>query len=155
MLAKKVLIINGPNLNMLHLRNNAIYGETSLTKIEQDCLSKAEYLKQNQQIDLKVNFFQSNCEGEIVLEIQKAVGKYSALVINAAAYTHTSIAIRDALEIFSGPKIELHLSNIAKREEFRHQSFVSAVVDGVIFGFGQQGYILALQALATIFNAKK
>lgn len=153
--SKKILVINGPNLNYLHLRDHKIYGKTSLKTIEKSCLNQADEIKKNKKIDLKIDFFQSNSEGEIVSQIQKAIGKYSAILINAAAYSHYSIAIRDALEIFDGTKIELHLSNTAKREEFRHKSLISSVVDGVISGLGANVYILAIQALSLIFESKK
>ena len=111
---KKILILNGPNLNLLHKRDKEIYGDSSLEKIANDCMKIAS------EIDCYVEFKQSNSESEIVEEIQKAVDEFDGIIINAAAYTHTSIAIRDSLEIFNKPKIELHISNIFKREEFSH-----------------------------------
>lgn len=138
---KKILIINGPNLNLLHMRNKAIYGLTSLDKISEDCYEVAR------QIGIEINFTQTNHEGEIIESIQKAVDNFDGIIINAGGYSHTSIAIRDALEIFSGPKIELHISNIYKREDFRNHSFLSAVVDGVISGLGSNGYTIALLAI--------
>jgi len=138
---KKILIINGPNLNLLHLRNKAVYGSESLDKISNDCQEVAK------QIGLEISFVQSNHEGEIVELIQNAVDNFDGIIINGAGYTHSSVAIRDALEIFQGPKIELHISNIFKREEFRHNSFFSAVVDGVISGLGSNGYTVALLAI--------
>ncbi len=143
---KKVLIINGPNLNLLHLRDKGIYGDLRLDKIASDCEEVAK------QIDLQVNFIQSNHEGEIVEAIQNAIENFDGIVINAGAYTHTSIAIRDALEIFKGPKIELHISNIYQREEFRQISVLSQVVNGVICGLGCHGYTLALLAIDKIIN---
>jgi 3-dehydroquinate dehydratase-2 len=140
---KKILILNGPNLNLLHKRNKAIYGEASLTKIKHDCLKLAE------ELDLEVDFKQSNSEGDLVDFIQNAIDieNCDGIIINAAAYTHTSVAIRDALEIFDKPKIELHISNIFKREEFRQNSFLSDVVDAVISGLGVDGYTIALLAM--------
>ncbi len=140
-MARKVLIINGPNLNLLHKRNPDIYGHSSFSKIEHDCKKLAK------EVDLEVEFKQSNSEGEIVDIIQYALENFDAIIINAAAYTHTSVAIRDALEIFNKPKIELHISNIFKREEFRHHSFMSDVVDAVICGLGPDGYTIALLAI--------
>ena len=138
---KKILILNGPNLNLLHKRNKQVYGDISLEKIAADCEKLA------QEIGLKIEFAQSNHEGELVDMIQSAVEKFDGIIINAAAYTHTSVAIRDALEIFQKPKIELHISNIFKREEFRQHSFVSEVVDAVISGLGAGGYAIALLAM--------
>jgi 3-dehydroquinate dehydratase-2 len=140
-MSKKVLILNGPNLNILHLRNKEIYGEASILKIEQDCRELAA------ELDLEIEFQQSNSEGEIVGSIQNAIDDYDGIIINAAAYTHTSIAIRDALEIFDKPKIELHISNIFKREKFRQNSFLSDVVDAVISGLGVEGYTISLLAI--------
>lgn len=138
---KKVLILNGPNLNLLHKRDHVIYGDSSLDKIFSDCEKLAK------ELDIEIDFQQSNSEGELVDAIQNAIGVCDGIIINAAGYTHTSVAIRDALEIFTKPKIELHISNIFKREEFRHHSFVSEVVDGVISGLGVQGYTIALLAI--------
>jgi 3-dehydroquinate dehydratase-2 len=135
----KTFIINGPNLNLLHLRNTAIYGENSLDKIQQQCFNLAN------QLNIDLDFFQSNHEGEIIEQIQKAINiKAQAIVINPAGYTHTSVAIADALEIFTGYKIEVHLSNIYQREKFRHHSFVSKVVNASIAGCQEFGYLLAL-----------
>ncbi|MBP7710466.1 MAG: type II 3-dehydroquinate dehydratase [Rickettsiales bacterium] len=138
---KKILILNGPNLNLLHKRDASIYGEASLEKIEHDCIGLA------QELNLEVELRQSNSEGEIVNFIQEAIDNVDGIIINAAAYTHTSVAIRDALEIFQGPKIELHISNIFKREEFRQNSFLSDVVDAVISGLGVDGYSISLLAM--------
>tara|TARA_B110000259_G_scaffold188162_1_gene245284 strand:+ start:1000 stop:1425 length:426 start_codon:yes stop_codon:yes gene_type:complete len=138
---KKIIIINGPNLNLLSLRNQDIYGDCSLTDIENKCRKIA---KDN---NLEVSFEQKNSEGDIIDLIQNAIDKFDAIIINAAAYTHTSVAIRDALEIFNGKKIELHLSNIYKREDFRHKSLISDISDGIIAGFGPKGYELALLSL--------
>ena len=137
----KILIINGPNLNLLHKRDNKIYGDISLAEIERKCLKIA------QDYDMAIKFVQSNDEGEIVAKIQEAIDNFDAIIINAAAYTHTSVAIRDALEMYNKIKIEIHLSNIYKREEFRHKSLISDVVDGVICGFGDNSYYLALRAV--------
>jgi 3-dehydroquinate dehydratase-2 len=138
---KKVLILNGPNLNLLHRRDKTIYGDISLKRIEEDCQKLAE------ELGLKVELKQSNNEGELVEIIQNALDEFDGIIINAAAYTHTSVAIRDALEIFQKPKIELHISNIFKREEFRQNSFLSDVVDGVISGLGIDGYTISLLAI--------
>ncbi len=138
---KKILILNGPNLNLLHKRDKSVYGDSSLEKIAADCTKLAK------ELGIKVDFQQSNNEGELVNIIQHAVENFDGIIINAAAYTHTSVAIRDALEIFSKPKIELHISNIFKREEFRHHSFLSEVVDAVISGLGVDGYTIALLAM--------
>jgi 3-dehydroquinate dehydratase-2 len=143
---KKILIINGPNLNLLHLRDKKIYGEISIDKIIDECREIAK------QVNLEIDYKQSNSESEIVNFIQDAIKKYQGLIINAAAYTHTSVAIRDALEIFHGKKIELHISNIFKREDFRHNSFLSEVVDGIICGLGVEGYIIALLAMHKIID---
>lgn len=138
---KSILVLNGPNLNMLHKRDKEVYGETSLAKIADDCEILAK------ELSLKVEFQQSNSEGEIIDIIHNAFDDFDGIIINAGAYTHTSIAIRDALEIFNKPKIELHISNIFKREEFRQHSFLSDVVDGVVCGLGAQGYSIAILAM--------
>lgn len=142
----KILILNGPNLNLLHQRNKNIYGELSLKAIEENCFNEAKNLN----IDL--NFYQTNSEGGMVEEIQEAINKYDGIIINAAGYTHSSVAIRDALEIFQGVKIELHISNIFKREEFRHHSLLSDVCDGIISGLGPEGYIVALTAIKEMIH---
>jgi 3-dehydroquinate dehydratase-2 len=143
---KKILIINGPNLNLLHIRDQKIYGGFSLDKAEKNCKEVAS------ELGLEVHFKQSNNESEIVDLIQKAINNFDGIIINAAAYTHTSVAIHDALEIFTGAKIELHISNIFKREEFRHHSFISKVVDGVICGFGIEGYPLSILAINNLIK---
>ncbi len=145
----KILILNGPNLNLLHRRDKEIYGDSSLEKIEQDCLEVASKL------GIKVEFRQTNSEGGMVEEIQEAIDNFDGIIINAAGYTHTSVAIRDALEIFQGAKIELHISNIFKREEFRHNSFISAVVDAIISGLGVDGYTISLLAIDGILKNSK
>ena len=146
--AKKILILNGPNLNMLAKRDKKIYGGNSLEKAENDCRQLAK------ELGIEIDFKQSNNEGEIIELIQKAVDNYSGIIINAAAYTHTSIAIRDALEIFNKVKVELHISNIYKREEFRKTSLISDVVDAVISGFGIDGYSLALLGASNLMDAQ-
>ena len=136
----KIIIINGPNLNLLGEREKEKYGNTSLEEIKKDCLS---FSKKN---NINLTFFQSNVEGEIVNEIQKARNTQNCLIINAGGYTHTSVAIHDALKILKIPTIELHITNIYKREDFRHKSLISNVVDGIICGLGSEGYTLALKA---------
>lgn len=143
---RRIFVINGPNLNMLGTRQPEIYGSDTLADIEADCRKKAAAL------DLEVEFFQSNHEGEIVTAVQQARGRFDAIVINPAAYSHTSVAIPDALLACDMPVVEVHLSNIHRREEFRRFSYVSKVADGVICGFGKQGYLLALEAAASFFK---
>ncbi len=145
---KKVLVLNGPNLNLLHKRNKEIYGDSSLPKIAGECKKLAK------ELDLEVVFQQSNSEGELVTFIQDAIEHFDAIIINAAAYTHTSIAIRDALEMFDKPKIELHISNVFKREEFRHHSLLSNVVTAVISGLGVDGYSISLLAINNLIDCK-
>jgi 3-dehydroquinate dehydratase-2 len=142
----RILILNGPNLNLLHKRDKSIYGDASLQSIENSCLILASKL------GLNVEFRQTNSEGGMVEEIQEAIDNFDAIIINAAGYTHTSVAIRDALEIFQGLKIELHISNIFKREEFRHHSLLSDVCDGLICGLGVVGYETALYAASEILQ---
>ena len=137
----KILIINGPNLNLLGKREESYYGKTTFEELKGNC---QDYAK-NKDIDL--TFKQTNIEGEIVSLIQESNKKFDGLIINAAGYTHTSVAIRDALVIFKKPSIELHISNIYKREEFRHKSMISDVVTGIICGLGTNGYILAINAM--------
>lgn len=137
-----VLVIHGPNLNMLGKREPEVYGVTTLNEIDANLVASGKTL------GLAVETFQSNHEGAIVEKIQKSLGSCHGLIINPAAYTHTSIAIRDALLLLDIPIIEVHLSNIYKREEFRHKSMISAVATGQIAGLGIQGYTLALQGLA-------
>lgn len=141
-----VLILNGPNLNMLGLREPEIYGSQTLDDIEALCQERAE------QLGLTIDFRQSNHEGELVTWIQQARNDYDGIVINAAAYTHTSVAILDALTTAELPVIEVHLSNIFKREAFRHHSFISPIARGVICGLGATGYVLALDAMAGILE---
>jgi 3-dehydroquinate dehydratase-2 len=146
---KPVFVINGPNLNMLGLREPAVYGDETLVGLEERCRTRAHKL------GIDISFRQSNIEGELVSWIQEARSAASGLILNAAAYTHTSIAIHDALKVAQIPIIEVHLTNIYKREPFRHHSYVSPVADGVLCGFGGQGYELALDALHKILTAKK
>ena len=128
----KIIIINGPNLNLLGEREQSQYGSTTFEQLKENCSNKG------QEIGLDIEFTQSNIEGELVNIIQDARKKFDGMIINAAAFTHTSVAIRDALDLFKKPIIELHLSNIYKREEFRHKSLISAVVSGGIFGLGAE-----------------
>ena len=141
----KIIIINGPNLNLLGEREQSQYGSTNFEELKGNCLKKGK------EIGLEVDFTQSNIEGELVNTIQNARHIYDAMIINAAGFTHTSVAIRDALDIFKKPIIELHISNIYKREEFRHKSLISGVVTGGIFGLGSEGYILAIISLQKTF----
>ncbi len=143
----KILVIHGPNLNMLGTREPEIYGKTGLEQID------SELRKLGNQWGLDVTTFQSNHEGAIVDAIQSAFGKVAGILINPAAYTHTSIAIRDALAMLDRPIIEIHLSNIHKREAFRHQSLISSISTGQIIGLGVNGYYLALRAMADIIGA--
>ena len=135
---KKILVINGPNLNLLGTREPEIYGSTTLADINDLLRNRAEKL------GVEINFFQSNIEGEIVTQIQKARGVYNFILLNAAAFTHYAIAIRDAISAVNVPVIEIHLSNIHAREEFRHHSVIAPVVMGQICGFGVESYIAAL-----------
>ena len=137
----KIIIINGPNLNLLGEREQSQYGSATLDDLKDNCYKKGR------EISLGIEFAQSNIEGELVNIIQDARKKFDGMIINAAAFTHTSVAIRDALDLFKKPIIELHLSNIYKREEFRHKSLISGVVTGGIFGLGVEGYILAIISL--------
>ena len=137
----KIIILNGPNLNLLGEREKNQYGNFTLKDIEKNCIDFAS--KNN----IKLTFFQSNIEGEIVTQIQESRNLYNGLIINAGGYTHTSVAIHDALKILKIPIIELHISNIYNREEFRHKSLISKVAKGVICGFGIDGYIMSLKAI--------
>ena len=138
---KNIIIINGPNLNLLGEREQSQYGATSFDQIKVLCENKAN------ELGIDLDFKQSNIEGEIVTEIQNSRKEHDGMIINAAGFTHTSVSIRDALTIFKKPIIELHISNIYKREEFRHKSLLSDVVTGVICGLGSFGYILAINSL--------
>jgi 3-dehydroquinate dehydratase-2 len=145
-LQKRVLVIHGPNLNMLGQREPEIYGDLSLDDIN-DRLSKL-----GAKLDLVLETFQSNHEGEIVSRIQQALGTCDGILINPAAYTHTSIAIRDALSLLDLPVVEIHLSNIYKREPFRHKSLIADIAAARISGFGAQGYLLGLEGLAALIE---
>ena len=140
----KILILNGPNLNMLGTRQPEIYGDTKLQDIEAACKALASKLH------MVAECAHSNHEGELVSLIQQASGNHDGIILNAGGYSHTSIAIRDALALFSGKIIEVHISNIYNREEFRHISMLSAVSDGVIVGLGGNSYTLAIRALAEL-----
>ena len=139
-----VLFLNGPNLNLLGQREPEIYGSTTLADIETQVRKRAQLLK------TEVTFWQSNLEGELVSWIQQANGKFDVIVLNAAAYTHTSIALRDAIMAAGVPTIEIHLSNIHAREEFRHKSLIAPVCRGQIVGFGPNSYILGLEAACNV-----
>ena len=143
---QNILIINGPNLNLLGEREKDKYGSTSIDEIKKKCLS---FSKEH---NINLSFFQSNVEGEIVNEIQNARKNQNCLIINAGGYTHTSVAIHDALKILKIPIIELHITNIYKREDFRHKSLISAVVTGIICGLGINGYILAINSMHEILK---
>ena len=142
----KILIINGPNLNLLGEREQSQYGKKDYKFLEEICLKRSKELN----IDLELK--QSNVEGEIVNIIQESRNNHDGIIINAGGYTHTSVAIRDALNIFKKPIIELHISNIYKREEFRHKSLIGGVVTGGIFGLGANGYILAINAMQELLK---
>lgn len=140
----KILFLNGPNLNLLGLREPGIYGQVTLAEIEAQVRAKAK------ELGVEVDFRQSNAEGQLVDWIQSARGQFNVIVINAAAYTHTSVAIRDALAGTGTPAIEIHLSNIYAREEFRHHSWIAPICRGQISGFGANSYLLALQAALSL-----
>ena len=142
----KIVIINGPNLNLLGEREQSQYGSISLDKLKENCVIKSK------ELGLDIEFAQSNIEGELVNIIQESRKKFDGIIINAAAFTHTSIAIRDALDIFKKPIIELHISNIYKREEFRQKSLISDIVTGGIFGLGADGYILAIISMQKLLK---
>jgi len=142
----KIIIINGPNLNLLGEREQSQYGTITFEKLKENCQIKS------QELSIDVEFAQSNVEGELVNIIQDARKKFDGIIINAAAFTHTSVAIRDALDIYKKPIIELHISNIYKREEFRHKSLISDIVTGGIFGLGSDGYILAIISMQKLLK---
>jgi len=142
----KIIIINGPNLNLLGEREQSQYGSTTFDQLKENCL------KESNKIGIELEFAQSNIEGELVTLIQDARKKYDGMIINAAGFTHTSVAIRDALDLFKKPIIELHISNIYKREEFRHKSLISDIATGGIFGLGVEGYILAIISIEKILR---
>ena len=142
----KIIIINGPNLNLLGEREQSQYGSTTFKELKEICLNKSK------ELGLVADFTQSNVEGEIVNLIQNSRKNFDGIIINAAGFTHTSVAIRDALNVFKKPIIELHISNIYKREEFRHKSLISDVVTGGIFGLGADGYILAIISMQKLLK---
>jgi 3-dehydroquinate dehydratase-2 len=146
---KPVYVLNGPNLNMLGLREPAIYGAATLGDIEARCRTHAAGL------GLSITFRQSNIEGELVSWIQEARENACGIALNAGAYTHTSIALHDALKAAELPAVELHLSNVHQREDFRHHSFIAPAVNGVICGFGPESYVLAISALHSLITANK
>ena len=143
---KNILIINGPNLNLLGEREQSQYGSITFNNLKNLCLKKSK------ELGINLEFLQSNIEGEIVTIIQDARKKKDGIIINAAGFTHTSVSIRDALAIYKKPIIELHISNIYKREEFRHKSLISAVASGIICGLGANGYILAINAMQELIK---
>jgi len=142
----KIIIINGPNLNLLGEREQSQYGVITFEELKANCLKKSN------EIGINLEFAQSNLEGELVSLIQDARNKYDGMIINAAGFTHTSVAIRDALDLFKKPIIEVHISNIFKREEFRHKSLISDIATGGIFGLGSEGYILAIISIQKILQ---
>ena len=142
----KIIIINGPNINLLGEREQSQYGSITFDKLRENCMEKSL------ELNLEVEFAQSNIEGELVNIIQDSRKKFDGIIINAAAFTHTSVAIRDALDLFKKPIIELHISNIYKREEFRQKSLISDIVTGGIFGLGAYGYILAIISMQKLLK---
>ena len=145
-MSNNIIIINGPNLNLLGEREQSQYGSITFDKLRKKCLSEAK------ELNINLGFSQSNIEGEIVTTIQEAKSKFDGIIINAAGFTHTSVAIRDALDIYKKPIIELHISNIYKREEFRRKSLISDIATGGIFGLGDNGYILAIISMQNILK---
>ena len=141
-----IIVINGPNLNLLGEREQSQYGSVTFDDLKKNCIKHSETL------EINIEFPQSNIEGEIVTVIQDARNKYDGMIINAAGFTHTSVSIRDSLDIFKKPIIELHISNIYKREEFRQKSLISGVVTGIICGLGANGYILAINAMQELLK---
>ena len=142
----KIIIINGPNLNLLGEREQSQYGSINFEELRNICFKKSS------ELGLDMEFLQSNIEGDLVNYIQDSRKKFDGIIINAAAFTHTSVAIRDALDIFKKPIIEVHISNIYKREEFRHKSLISDIATGGIFGLGAEGYILAIISIQKILQ---
>jgi 3-dehydroquinate dehydratase-2 len=145
-MTKSILVVNGPNLNLLGTREPEIYGSETLDDIKFKMIEKAA------ELDFTIHFVQSNIEGELVDFIQTARTDHDAIIINAGAFTHTSVAIMDALQAVDKPTVEVHLSNIYKREEFRHKSYISGVAVGMIAGFGSHGYLMAVDAIDDILN---
>jgi len=145
-MSNNIIIINGPNLNLLGEREQSEYGSITFDQLREGCLKKAK------ELNINLDFSQSNIEGEIVTIIQEAKNKFDGIIINAAGFTHTSVAIRDALDIYKKPIIELHISNIYKREEFRHKSLISDIATGGIFGLGDNGYILAIISMQNMLQ---
>ena len=145
-MSKTIFILNGPNLNLLGQREPEIYGSDTLADVENSCAAIG------QEFDLTVQLMQSNHEGQLIDWIHQARQEAAGIIINPAAFTHTSVAILDALNIFDGPVLEVHISNVHKRESFRHQSYVSLRADGVIAGFGTEGYALAMRRMASLLG---
>ena len=145
-MSNKIIIINGPNLNLLGEREQSQYGSTTFKDLKENCSKKSK------EIGIEIEFLQSNIEGELVSLIQVSREKFDGMIINAAGFTHTSVAIRDALSLFKKPIIELHISNIYQREEFRHKSLISDIATGGIFGLGVEGYILAIISIDKILK---
>ena len=145
-MSNNIIIINGPNLNLLGEREQSQYGSITFEQLKKNCLDKAK------ELNINLEFYQSNIEGEIVTCVQNAKSKYDGIIINAAGFTHTSVAIRDSLDVFKKPIIELHISNIYKREEFRHKSLISDIATGGIFGLGDHGYILAIISMQNMIK---
>ena len=145
-MSNKIIIINGPNLNLLGEREQSQYGSITFKELKEICINKSK------ELGLITEFSQSNIEGEIVNIIQDSIKNFDGIIINAAAFTHTSIAIRDALSVFKKPIIELHISNIYKREEFRQKSLISDIATGGIFGLGSDGYILAIISMQKLLK---
>ena len=145
-MSNNIIVINGPNLNLLGKREQSQYGAITFEQLKENCQAKAKELNVN------LEFYQSNIEGEIVTRIQKSKNEHDGIIINAAGFTHTSVAIRDALDIFKKPIIELHISNIYKIEEFRQKSLISDIATGGIFGLGDFGYILAIISMQNMLE---
>ena len=145
-MSNNILIINGPNLNLLGKREQSQYGTITFEDLKNKCLKKSK------EIGINLNFTQSNIEGEIVNKIQDSRKSHDGIIINAAGYTHTSVSIRDALDVFKKPIIELHISNIYKREEFRQKSLISGIATGIICGLGSNGYIFAINAMQELLK---
>ena len=145
-MSNNIIVINGPNLNLLGKREQSQYGAITFEQLKENCQAKAK------ELNVTLEFYQSNIEGEIVTRIQKSKNEHDGIIINAAGFTHTSVAIRDALDIFKKPIIELHISNIYKREEFRQKSLISDIATGGIFGLGDFGYILAIISMQNMLE---